>query len=316
MSAGPDEADEASSRVGDEESQAQAKEEEGRRPEKASDDDKPVRLFVGGLPAEADDEDLRKEFSKFSDLEESKVIRDRGSGKSRKFGFVVLKDGSRQEQLIRDPPSVRGKKVTVKLHQEVDHDAQDDDEASRKVFIGRLDSKMSSGQIKDALSDAFGKVTDVFVANGRNFGFVTFSDSRDARAALDASSAKVDGVPIVIKSADPMGSGRSSGGRDRSPPRTTSTGYSNGYMYGYPPPGGNMYGYPPVGYPPAGYYGYPPPAYGYPSAYGYPPAYGYQPPSGGAYGYGYPAPAAGGQYPAGGQYGPAPTTTSSRDRPY
>ncbi|CAK0838107.1 unnamed protein product, partial [Prorocentrum cordatum] len=55
-----------------------------------------VRLFVGGLPPEAEDSDIKEYFSKFGELTESQVIRDRATGKSRNFGFVGIADVSRE----------------------------------------------------------------------------------------------------------------------------------------------------------------------------------------------------------------------------
>jgi RNA recognition motif-containing protein len=48
----------------------------------------PTKLFVGGLSWETTGEDLRQAFSKFGNVTEATVIADRGTGRSRGFGFV------------------------------------------------------------------------------------------------------------------------------------------------------------------------------------------------------------------------------------
>lgn len=47
-----------------------------------------TKLFVGGLSDHTDDEALRAAFESFGQLTEARVIRDRDTGRSRRFGFV------------------------------------------------------------------------------------------------------------------------------------------------------------------------------------------------------------------------------------
>ncbi|KAH6762440.1 RNA-binding family protein [Perilla frutescens var. hirtella] len=46
------------------------------------------KLFISGLSRNTTDENLFKAFAPFGNLREAKIITDRGSGKSRGFGFV------------------------------------------------------------------------------------------------------------------------------------------------------------------------------------------------------------------------------------
>ena len=48
------------------------------------------RIFAGGLPWEADQNDLKTAFADFGFVEEAKVIMDKDTGKSRGFGFVTF----------------------------------------------------------------------------------------------------------------------------------------------------------------------------------------------------------------------------------
>lgn len=50
----------------------------------------PSRLFVGGLAWETTAEELREAFSKFGPVSDAVVLMDRGTGRSRGFGFVVM----------------------------------------------------------------------------------------------------------------------------------------------------------------------------------------------------------------------------------
>ena len=48
------------------------------------------KVFVGGLPHSVTDEELKRHFSKYGQLEDYVVMVDRATGKPRGFGFVTF----------------------------------------------------------------------------------------------------------------------------------------------------------------------------------------------------------------------------------
>lgn len=50
------------------------------------------RLFVGNLPYKVRDAELRELFSKFGNVTDAHVVLERGTNKSKGFGFVELDD--------------------------------------------------------------------------------------------------------------------------------------------------------------------------------------------------------------------------------
>jgi hypothetical protein len=48
----------------------------------------PIKLFVGGLSTDTNAADLRRWFAPFGDVVDAIVVTDRGTGRSRGFGFV------------------------------------------------------------------------------------------------------------------------------------------------------------------------------------------------------------------------------------
>jgi RNA recognition motif-containing protein len=53
-------------------------------------DTKYTKLFVGGIPYESDDDALRNFFTKFGEIAEAVVIKDRITKKSKGYGFVSI----------------------------------------------------------------------------------------------------------------------------------------------------------------------------------------------------------------------------------
>jgi RNA recognition motif-containing protein len=52
------------------------------------------KLYVGNLPWQTDDDQLRDFFSEYGDVQSATVITDRDTGRSRGFGFVEMDDGA------------------------------------------------------------------------------------------------------------------------------------------------------------------------------------------------------------------------------
>ncbi len=59
-----------------------------------------MNIYVGNLPFETTDDDLRKMFEEFGQVDSAKVIRDRNSDRSRGFGFVEMTDASEAQAAI------------------------------------------------------------------------------------------------------------------------------------------------------------------------------------------------------------------------
>ena len=60
------------------------------------------KLFVGGLSWGTDDAGLRAAFDRFGSIEDSKVITDRDTGRSRGFGFVTFSEGGDADNAIAE----------------------------------------------------------------------------------------------------------------------------------------------------------------------------------------------------------------------
>jgi len=61
-----------------------------------------MKVYVGNLSFDVDDEKLREIFSKFGDVEEAVVIKDKYSGRSKGFGFVTFSDDAAANKAIKE----------------------------------------------------------------------------------------------------------------------------------------------------------------------------------------------------------------------
>jgi len=226
------------------------------------------KLFVGGLPQEAKDTDIKEYFGQYGDIDNINLKTDPHTGRSRGFAFIVFKDtdgltaASAQEAHV-----IKGKKVTCKKA-----------EAKQgKIYLGKLPTEGISVEDIQTHFAQFGPVAEVVRPidkskndEPKNFCFVTFDREETAKQMVKEGSATINGHQIDIKKVTPKENNRGGFG---GPGGRGGGGFAGGYGGGY---GGynDSYG----GY--GGYGG----GYGDPYAGGYGGGYGGGMGMGGGYG--------------------------------
>lgn len=73
------------------------------------------KIYVGNLPYDATDDDLRELFAPFGDVATSSIVMDRETGRSRGFGFVEMSDDAQADTAIQsmNGAQVGGRSLTV-----------------------------------------------------------------------------------------------------------------------------------------------------------------------------------------------------------
>ncbi len=76
-----------------------------------------MNIYVGNLSYKMTDEDLRKLFSDFGTVEESKIVSDRDTGRSKGFGFVEMPNQAEGEEAIRqlNGKEIEGRSINVNI---------------------------------------------------------------------------------------------------------------------------------------------------------------------------------------------------------
>ncbi len=74
-----------------------------------------MNIYVGNLPYQLTDEELRKAFEGFGQVTSAKVIMDRDTGRSKGFGFVEMPVQAEGEEAIRklDGTDLHGRNIRV-----------------------------------------------------------------------------------------------------------------------------------------------------------------------------------------------------------
>jgi cold-inducible RNA-binding protein len=74
-----------------------------------------MNIYVGNLPFDARESDLRSLFADYGSIESANVITDRETGRSRGFGFIELTDAAQAAKAIErlDGYDWNGRRLTV-----------------------------------------------------------------------------------------------------------------------------------------------------------------------------------------------------------
>ena len=73
--------------------------------------------FSGNLALNVTEEDLQKVFEAFGDVESVKIIKDRYSGESRRFGFVGMPAGAEAQSAIQGLNGKELKELMLKVNE-------------------------------------------------------------------------------------------------------------------------------------------------------------------------------------------------------
>ncbi len=169
----------------------------------------PLKVFVGGVPEDISEPDLRGYFGRFGDIDTVRIMKK--DGKSRNFVFVVFKEEEGIERCLKEEDHfLNGKSVSyvAPVHSSHTHfrssvcviqiEVQRAIQVGiivtkgvdrRKVFIGGLQDQASRNDIEDALAKVgFDKdeireikiMTEKDTEKPRGFGFVTMRSNAAA----------------------------------------------------------------------------------------------------------------------------------------
>jgi len=74
-----------------------------------------MNIYVGNLPYNVTEEELKEAFSKFGEVSSVNVITDKYSGQSKGFGFVEMEKNSEAEEAIKalNESSLKGRDIKV-----------------------------------------------------------------------------------------------------------------------------------------------------------------------------------------------------------
>lgn len=160
----------------------------------ANEDDR--KLFVGGLPQEAKEGDIREYFGQFGNVTGVNLKMDQMTGRSRGFCFVVFENEATLQNALAQEHVIKGKKVACKKA------------ASKqgKVYVGKFSNPSISEEEIRGHFEQYGTVVEIQRpvdrsknSEPKNFCFVTFEKEESADKLLKMKKLTVSGQEVEVK---------------------------------------------------------------------------------------------------------------------
>ncbi|KAJ6298428.1 hypothetical protein OIU76_019556 [Salix suchowensis] len=210
------------------------------------------KLFIGGISWDTDEERLKEYFSKYGEVVEAVIMRDRVTGRARGFGFVVFADPNVAERVVMEKHVVDGRTVEAKkaVPRDDQHILSRNSSSihgspgpgrTKKIFVGGLASTVTENDFKSYF-EQYGIITDVVVMYDHNtqrprgFGFITYDSEEAVDRVLHKTFHELNGKMVEVKRAVPK---ELSPGPSRSPlvgynyGLTRANNFLNAYAQGY-----------------------------------------------------------------------------------
>ena len=155
------------------------------------------KLFVGGLPRDAKEAQIKEHFGQFGEIE-TVLLKTDMAGRSRGFCFIVYKSVDSLEAALAAEHTISNKKVAVKKAQA----------KQGKVYIGKLPAEVSDDEIMNHMA-TFGTITNIEqpfdkIKNERkNFCFVTYKRENEAKQLLKEGKVYISGHELEVKKVTP-----------------------------------------------------------------------------------------------------------------
>lgn len=171
-------------------------------------------LFVNNLSYKTTEESLKNYFSKYGEVESTKIVYDKETGRPKGVGFCKFCDASSAAEAIKnnDILFLDGRPIAVSYSNDKKGSAKvrkSNFKGDRyyqgerfSIFIGNLSFKTNEDGIKNLLEDC-GKIIDIRIAKteegkARGFAHVDFDSNDAVLNAIEKSGYKLDGRELRI----------------------------------------------------------------------------------------------------------------------
>ena len=88
-----------------------------------------MNIYVGNLPYQLTEDELKETFEEFGEVESAKIIMDKYSGRSKGFGFVEMPNDEEAKQAIEsmNDSDVKGRNIRVNQARERNENFRNND---------------------------------------------------------------------------------------------------------------------------------------------------------------------------------------------
>lgn len=164
-------------------------------------------IFIGGLPRDVTDEDLRDLCESFGEVYEIRLVKDKDRKENKGFAFIVFTTEEAAQKAVEDiqDKDYKGKTLRCSLSQ-----------VKHRLFIGNVPKSLAEEELKRIFEGIGPGVENIECfkdpqnpSRNRGFVFIDYYNNACAdyaRQKMSKSSFKVDGSSLTVSWADPKNS--------------------------------------------------------------------------------------------------------------
>ncbi|XP_072968949.1 heterogeneous nuclear ribonucleoprotein Q [Typha angustifolia] len=168
-------------------------------------------VFIGGLPRDAKEEDLRELCQPFGEIFEVRLMKDKDTGESKGFAFITFTTRDAAQNAIEEihDKEFKGRTLRCSLSQ-----------AKHRLFVGNVPKSLTEEELRKMLEESGPGVENVEFfkdqhdpSRNRGFLFVEYHNNACAdyaRQKMSNSDFKIEGSNLTVSWADPKSSSDSS----------------------------------------------------------------------------------------------------------
>ncbi|CAG5130303.1 unnamed protein product [Candidula unifasciata] len=183
-------------------------------PQQTEPDPDTIKMFVGQIPRNWDENDLKNMFEEFGPIHSMNILRDKATGQSKGCCFVTF---FTRKAALDAQNALHNIKTLPTMHHPIQMKPADSEKKGgaygedRKLFIGMLSKKFSENDVRMMFAP-FGTIEECTVLRdhtgtaSKGCAFVTFASRQNAQNAIKSMhhSQTMEGCssPLVVKFAD------------------------------------------------------------------------------------------------------------------